>query len=155
MTKDANHPKGTFHPISAPDFLPLPQLRDLQLRRLQDMVRRAYDNVALFRKRLEERGITPEDVRTLEDAGELLEQQRRDDHLECTFGVEPEELARCSLGGQEAGDDHVGVKDDPQPCDRFCARTSRWASRAIDIACSSVRWPVIAHWRLRKPMPRD
>ena len=36
-----------FHPISAPDFLPLEQLQALQLQRLQGMVRRAYDHVAL------------------------------------------------------------------------------------------------------------
>jgi len=28
-------PEPAFHPASAPDFLPLPQLRGLQLRRLQ------------------------------------------------------------------------------------------------------------------------
>ena len=30
--------QGTFHPASAPDYLPLPQLRQLQLQRLQSMV---------------------------------------------------------------------------------------------------------------------
>lgn len=56
-----------FHPVSAPDFLPLAQLRDLQLQRLQAIVRRAYDCVALFRKRMDERRIKPEHVQTLDD----------------------------------------------------------------------------------------
>ncbi len=56
MTKHASLPHGTFHPVSAPDFLPLPQLRALQLQRLQAIVQRAYDNVSLFRKRLDDRG---------------------------------------------------------------------------------------------------
>ena len=34
MSKHAKNPNGSFHPLSAPDFLPLPQLRDLQLQRL-------------------------------------------------------------------------------------------------------------------------
>ncbi|PTY00097.1 phenylacetate--CoA ligase [Opitutus sp. ER46] len=62
---------GGFHPESAPDFLPRPQLRDLQLARLQLSVRNAFEHVALFRARMEERGLTADDVRTLEDLGKL------------------------------------------------------------------------------------
>ena len=46
MTKQPKDSKGSFHPLSAPDFLPLPQLRDLQLQRLKAIVQRAYDRVA-------------------------------------------------------------------------------------------------------------
>ena len=60
-----------FHPVSAPDYLPVTQLRQLQLHRLQAVVRRSYDNVALFRDRMKERGVTPEDVRTLQDIKHL------------------------------------------------------------------------------------
>lgn len=62
---------GTFDPASATDFLPLPQLRELQLQRFQYMVRRAYDRVALFRQRMQERNLGPEDLRTLEDVARL------------------------------------------------------------------------------------
>ncbi len=51
-----NHQPGPFHPASAMDFLPLSQLRDLQFQRLRSMVQRAYDRVALFRQRMDERG---------------------------------------------------------------------------------------------------
>jgi phenylacetate-CoA ligase len=71
MSKHAKNSNGSFHPLSAPDFLPLAQLRDLQLHRLQAIVQRAYDNVALFHKRMEERGLTPRDVQTLEDLPKL------------------------------------------------------------------------------------
>jgi len=57
----------TFHPISAPDFLPLEQLQALQLQRLQGMVRRAYDHVALTRSRMDAQGVKPEDIRSLDD----------------------------------------------------------------------------------------
>jgi len=60
-----------FHPVSAPDYLPLPRLRELQLSRLQTMVRRAYDNVELFRKRMIERKLTPDDIRSMEDIRRL------------------------------------------------------------------------------------
>ncbi|MGA2246524.1 MAG: phenylacetate--CoA ligase [Verrucomicrobiota bacterium] len=62
---------GSFHPVSAPDFLPLAQLQSLQLQRLQGMVQRAYDHVALFRQRMKERSLTPADVRALEDITQL------------------------------------------------------------------------------------
>ncbi|MGA2176447.1 MAG: phenylacetate--CoA ligase [Verrucomicrobiota bacterium] len=71
MRKPLIHSKESFHPISAPDFLPLNQLHDLQLQRLRAIVQRAYDHVALFRKRMEERHLTPEDVQSLEDVTQL------------------------------------------------------------------------------------
>jgi phenylacetate-CoA ligase len=62
---------GSFHPASAPDYVPAPQMRELQLTRLQSTVGRAYDNVELFRNRLEERNLRPECIRTLEDIARL------------------------------------------------------------------------------------
>lgn len=57
----------TFHPVSAPDYLPVPQLRQLQLHRLKTIVQRAYDHVALFRQRLDERGVAPAAIQSLGD----------------------------------------------------------------------------------------
>jgi len=62
---------GKFHPASAPDYLPQPQLEQLQLQRLQAVVRRAYEQVPLYRSRFEERKIKPEDIRTLKDIARL------------------------------------------------------------------------------------
>ena len=59
--------QGTFHPASAPDYLPLPQLRQLQLQRLQFMVERAYERVPLYRGRMDERKVAPADIRSLGD----------------------------------------------------------------------------------------
>ena len=67
MSKHAKDSNASFHPLSAPDFLPLPQLRDLQLQRLQTIVDRAYNLVKLFHKRMKERGLTPADVKKLDD----------------------------------------------------------------------------------------
>jgi len=60
-----------FHPVSAPDYLPLKQLRDMQLKRLKGIVARAYEMVSLFRQRMDERGLTPASVTRLEDLGRL------------------------------------------------------------------------------------
>jgi phenylacetate-CoA ligase len=58
---------GGFHPASALDFLPLPQLRQLQLQRLQGIVRRAYDSVPLYRQRMDERTFKPDNLKSLKD----------------------------------------------------------------------------------------
>jgi phenylacetate-CoA ligase len=71
MSQTKKAPASGFHPVSAPDYLPTQQLRDLQLSRLQRMVRRAYDHQELYRERMKERGVTPDDVRSVEDTRKL------------------------------------------------------------------------------------
>jgi phenylacetate-CoA ligase len=66
-----NDAAGGFHPASAPDFLPEPLLKEVQLRRLKAVVARAYDKVALFRERLDARGLTPASIERLEDIAKL------------------------------------------------------------------------------------
>ena len=65
------HSNASFHPVSAPDFLPPEQLQSLQLQRLKAIVQRAYNHVALFRKRMDDAGLEPTDVRSLEDVTKL------------------------------------------------------------------------------------
>ena len=59
------------NPISAMDFMPIEKLKTIQLERLKFIVKRAFDNVPLFRSRLEERNLTPESIRSLEDIQKL------------------------------------------------------------------------------------
>ncbi len=71
MSKQPVTTGRVFNPVSAPDFLPVEQLQDLQLQRLKSIVQRAYDNVSLFRTRLDELRVKPADVRKLEDITNL------------------------------------------------------------------------------------
>jgi phenylacetate-CoA ligase len=59
------------HPASVPDYTPLPQLRELQFKRLQAVVERAWQRVPLFRSRMDERRLTPSDIRSLADVAKL------------------------------------------------------------------------------------
>lgn len=59
------------HPANNPDFLPSDELRQLQSSRLRQVVQRAYENVALFRQRMNERGLRPQDVCGVEDIARL------------------------------------------------------------------------------------
>ena len=45
--------------------------RELQLKRLQDVVKRAYENVPYYQKRFAEFNVGPEDIETLEDIEKL------------------------------------------------------------------------------------
>ncbi len=60
-----------YHPASAPDYTPVPLLRELQLQRLQAVVTRAWQHVKLFRARMDELGLAPQGIRTLEDITKL------------------------------------------------------------------------------------
>jgi phenylacetate-CoA ligase len=59
------------HPASVPDYTPVAELRALQLQRLQAVVTRAWQCVPLFHQRMEERGLTPEDIRSLDEIARL------------------------------------------------------------------------------------
>jgi len=63
--------KPTYHPASAPDFVPAPLLRKLQQDRLQAIVSHAYERVELFRQRLQSRKVTPAKIQSLDDVAKL------------------------------------------------------------------------------------
>lgn len=56
-----------FHPISAMDFLPVDKLRAIQLEKFKRIIERSYGNVQLFRSRMDEKGLKPQDFKCLED----------------------------------------------------------------------------------------
>ena len=58
---------GAFHPASAMDYLPLDQLRALQLHRLQNIVALGYARVPLYRQRMDARGVRPDHIKALKD----------------------------------------------------------------------------------------
>jgi len=61
----------SYPPASAADYLGASQLRDLQLRRLRAIVSWAYERVELFRQRMDERGLTSDDLGSLADLARL------------------------------------------------------------------------------------
>ena len=87
MSKHASRPPVVFHPVSAPDFLPVSQLRDLQLQRLKAIVQRAYDHVGLFRQRMEARGVAPADIQALDDICKLPFTEKSDLRDTYPFGL--------------------------------------------------------------------
>lgn len=60
-------PRPDFLASVDPTGIPLERLRALQLERLQWTVRHAYDNVELYRRKFDEAGVRPDDIRALDD----------------------------------------------------------------------------------------
>ena len=71
MESIANGVGSIYHPASAPDFVPVPLLRDLQFKRIRDVVGRAWERVEWFRSRMRERGLSPDDLSSIDDIAKL------------------------------------------------------------------------------------
>ena len=69
------------------DFADLNTLQDQQLCRLKDIVRHAYENVELFRSRMDELNLKPEDIKTLEDIAKLPFMKKTDLRDTYPFGL--------------------------------------------------------------------
>ncbi|KUG52028.1 phenylacetate--CoA ligase [Serinicoccus chungangensis] len=71
------------------------QLRSTQLQRLQEGVRRAYEGVGHYRRRLDERGVHPDDIRSLEDVRLLPFTTKADLRENYPFGMFAVPRERC------------------------------------------------------------
>ncbi|MBE6380083.1 MAG: phenylacetate--CoA ligase [Lentisphaerae bacterium] len=56
---------------AAEDYINADVLKALQLERLQKIVKHTYDNVEVFRNRMQEKGLTPDCIKSLEDLSKL------------------------------------------------------------------------------------
>ncbi len=95
-----------FHPASAPDFVPRSLVRELQLARLRQIVARAWERVPLFRSRLDERGLTPGDLHTLDDIARLpftTKGDLRDTYPFGLFASPMEEIVRLHASSGTTG----------------------------------------------------
>ena len=63
------------------------EIKKLQLKRLKDVVKRAYENVPYYKKRFDEAGIKPEDIETLEDIQKLPLTTKDDLRAAYPFGM--------------------------------------------------------------------
>ncbi|MDD4239231.1 MAG: phenylacetate--CoA ligase [Desulfotomaculaceae bacterium] len=63
------------------------ELRELQSKRLRETVKIEYENVALYRARMDARGVKPEDIKTVDDLRLLPFTQKTDLRDEFPFGL--------------------------------------------------------------------
>ncbi len=88
------------------ETMPWEKLRELQLERLKTTVERVYNNVPFYRKVMDERGIKPSDIRTLDDLRMLpftVKQDLRDNYPFDMFAVPMEEVVRVHASSGTTG----------------------------------------------------
>lgn len=88
------------------ETMPREDLEKLQLRRLKALVERVYHNVPFYKKRLEEKGIRPGDINSLEDVRHLPfteKQDLRNNYPYGLFAVNMENIVRIHSSSGTTG----------------------------------------------------
>ena len=82
------------------------EMNALQLERLQETVTRVYEKVEPYRKKMDEAGVKPEDIKCLADLAKLpfvTKQDMRDNYPFGLFAVPKEELVRIHASSGTTG----------------------------------------------------
>src|SRR6266704_5098544 len=88
------------------ETLPRPALEALQLKRLKSTLARVYANVPFYKESLDKAGITPDDVKSLEDIQKLpftYKQDMRDSYPYGLFAVPMEDIVRIHASSGTTG----------------------------------------------------
>ena len=92
--------------FSKEETLSRPELEAIQLARLKETVQRNWDHVAPYRKKMEEAGVAPDDIKTLADLAKLpfvTKTDLRDTYPFGLFAVPREELLRVHASSGTTG----------------------------------------------------
>ena len=71
------------------------QIRQWQSERLVKQVKNVWDNVPMYRKRMEEKGLTPEDIKSVDDLCKLPFIEKDDLRNEYPYGLLARPLSDC------------------------------------------------------------
>ena len=88
------------------ETMPREELRKLQSERLVWQVKRMYENVELFRKRMDEMGLTPDDIKSVDDLSKLpfsYKQDLRDYYPYGLFAVPMTDIVRVHASSGTTG----------------------------------------------------
>ena len=91
---------------SKEETLPREEIERIQLERLQETVSRVYEKVAPYRKKMDELGVKPEDIKTLADLAKLpfvTKQDMRDNYPFGLFAVDKDSLVRIHASSGTTG----------------------------------------------------
>lgn len=91
---------------SKEETLPREELEKIQLERLQETVNRVYEKVPAYRKKMDEAGVKPEDIKALKDLAKLpfvTKQDMRDNYPFGLFAVPKDKLVRIHASSGTTG----------------------------------------------------
>src|SRR5262249_35694569 len=151
--------------------LPPEELRSLQLQRLQALLRQAYDHCPFYRRRFDECGLHPSDIRSLADLRRLPVLQKRDiqergeEMIACNWPRR--DLIRNQTGGSTGTPITFYLSGD-RKCSRAAAtlRHNRWAGWEVGDRAAVIWgaprdrpgsgwWAKVRGWLLREPLWLD
>ncbi len=101
--KDLTPRKSDLDPI---EIASIDEIRALQLERLKWSLRHAYDNVAMFKRRFDEKGVHPDDLQSLEDLAKFpftYKNDLRDNYPFGLFAVPRSEIMRIHASSGTTG----------------------------------------------------
>ncbi len=91
---------------SKEETFPREEMEKLQLARLQETVSRVYAKIPAYRKKMDEAGVKPEDIKTLADLAKLpfvTKQDMRDNYPFGLFAVDKDSLVRIHASSGTTG----------------------------------------------------
>ncbi|KAB1190064.1 AMP-binding protein [Haloferax sp. MBLA0076] len=86
--------------------LPRPELRDVQDERVRAVVEHAYENVEFYRRKLDDAGVHPSDVQSVDDLSKLpftTKEDFRDEYPTGLFAVDMEDVVRIHASSGTTG----------------------------------------------------
>ncbi len=92
------------------ECMPRREIEELQVKRLQSTLRRVYESVPFYRRKMDDAGVTPRDVKSLRDLRNVPFTTKTDLRGNYPFGmlaVPPEEVVRIHASSGTTGDPTV------------------------------------------------
>ena len=122
------------------ETMPLEQLQDLQSERLVKQVKFVYDNVKFYHDRMDEEGVRPEDIKSIDDLHKLpfiTKDDLRDQYPYGLLGVPLSECVRIQSTSGTTGRRVVAfyTQEDIDLWDECCARAIVAAGGTKDDVC--------------------
>lgn len=97
----------TYHYYNeAAETMPHEKLRELQSERLREMVKRAYEKIPMYRERFDSLGLSPDDIKSIDDLKKLpftTKQDLRDNYPFGLFAVPMDEIVRIHASSGTTG----------------------------------------------------
>ena len=101
-----NSKKTANQELARKDCMEISALRELQLSKLQHIVRHAFNNVEFYRRKFNEFSVTPDDIKTLDDIRKLpftVKTDLRDNYPFGLFAVPQSEIVRVHASSGTTG----------------------------------------------------
>lgn len=122
------------------ETMPLEQLKELQSKRLVEQVKHVYDNVKMYRERMDAAGVKPEDIKGIEDLRKLpfiTKDDLRDQYPYGLLGVPLSECNRIQSTSGTTGRRVIAfyTQEDIEVWEECCARAIVAAGGTKDDVC--------------------